>query len=37
MKDLGVGDVILGIKNSSASNELVLFESHYIEKIIDKF
>jgi hypothetical protein len=37
MKGLGVGDVISGIKNSSASNELVLFQSYYIEKIIDKF
>ena len=37
MKDLGVADVILGIKISKTSDELILSQSHYIEKILKKF
>lgn len=37
MKDLGVADVILGIKISRISDGLILSQSHYIEKILDKF
>ena len=37
MKDLGVTDVILGIKISKTSNGLILSQSHYIEKMLKKF
>ena len=37
MKDLGVADVILGIKISKTSDGLILSQSHYIEKIFKKF
>ena len=37
MKDLGVADVILGMKISRKSDGLVLSQSHYIKKIIEKF
>ena len=37
MKDLGVADVILGIKISRKSNGLVLSQSHYIKKVLEKF
>lgn len=37
MKDLGVADVILGIKISRTAQGLVLSQSHYIEKILGKF
>ena len=37
MKDLGVADVILGIKISKTSYGLILSQSHYIEKILQKF
>ena len=37
MKDLGVADVILGIKISRTSGGLILSQSHYIEKLLDKF
>ena len=37
MKDLGVYDVILGIKISKTSDGLILSQSHYIEKILKKF
>ena len=37
MKDLGVADVILGIKISKTSDGLILSQSHYIEKILKKF
>ena len=37
MKDLGVVDVILGIKISRKSNGLVLSQSHYIKKVLEKF
>ena len=34
MKDLGVADVILGIKISKSLDGLILSQSHYIEKIL---
>ena len=37
MKDLGVANVILGIKISKMSNGLILSQKHYIEKILKKF
>ena len=37
MMDLGVADVILGIKISRTSGGLILSQSHYIEKLLDKF
>jgi hypothetical protein len=37
MKDLGVADLILGIKVSKTSDGLKLSQSHYIEKILEKF
>ena len=37
MKDLGVADVILGIKITRTSEEYVLSRSHYVEKILEKF
>jgi len=37
MKDLGVVDVIIGIKIYKTSNELVLSQYYYAEKILDKF
>ena len=37
MKELGVADVILGIKISKTSDGLILSQSHYIEKILKKF
>ena len=37
MKDLGVADVILGIKISRTFSGLILSQSHYIEKLLDKF
>ena len=37
MKYLGVANVILGIKISRTSDGLILSQSHYIEKLLDKF
>ena len=37
MKNLGVADVILGIQISRTSGGLILSQSHYIEKLLDKF
>ena len=37
MKDMGEADVILGIKISKTSTGLVLSQSHYIEKTLNKF
>ena len=37
MKDLGVADVIQGIKISRTSGGLILSQSDYIEKLLDKF
>ena len=37
MKDLGVSDVILGIKIIKTSNGIELSQSHYVDKVIEKF
>ena len=37
MKDIGLADIILGIKISRKPNGLVLTQSHYIDKILEKF
>ena len=37
MKDLGVADVILGIKILKTPNGLALSQTHYIQKILEKF
>ena len=37
MKDLGVADVILGMKVSRKSYGLVLSQSHYVKKVLEKF
>ena len=37
MKDLGVADVILGMKISRKSYGLVLSQSHYVKYILEKF
>ena len=37
MKDMGLTDIILGIKILRTSDELVLSQSHYVDKIVEKF
>ncbi|RVW41557.1 Retrovirus-related Pol polyprotein from transposon TNT 1-94 [Vitis vinifera] len=37
MKDMRLADVILGIKIKRTSNELILSQSHYVDKILGKF
>ena len=37
MKDMGLADVILGIKISRIQNGLILTQSYYIDKILEKF
>ena len=37
MKDMGIVDVILGIKITRTSDGIILSQSHYVEKILDKF
>ena len=37
MKDLGIINVILGIKITRTYNGLVLFQSHYVEKVLNRF
>ncbi|KAK6162544.1 hypothetical protein DH2020_002385 [Rehmannia glutinosa] len=37
MKDIGVYDVILGIKISRTSDGIVLSQSHYVESLLRKF
>ena len=37
IKDLGVIDVILGMKISRKFDGLVLFQSHYVKKVLEKF
>jgi hypothetical protein len=37
IKNLGVADVIIEIKFFMISNGLVLSQSHYVEKILEKF
>ncbi|KAK4339018.1 hypothetical protein RND71_040480 [Anisodus tanguticus] len=37
MKNMGIADIILGIKIYKTSGELVLSQSHYIEDVLRKF
>ena len=37
MKDLGLADVILGIKISRTSDRIILSQSHYVENLLEKF
>ncbi|KAM0024130.1 putative RNA-directed DNA polymerase [Helianthus debilis subsp. tardiflorus] len=37
MKDIGLADVILGVKITRTQNGLVLSQSHYVDKIFGKF
>ena len=37
MKDVGEADVISGIKISRDKNNIMLFQLHYVEKILNKF
>ena len=37
LKDFGVADVILGMKISRKSDELILSQSHYVKKVLEKF
>jgi hypothetical protein len=37
MRNLGVADVILGIRITRTSNQLVLSQSYYVENILYKF
>ncbi|RVX22336.1 Retrovirus-related Pol polyprotein from transposon TNT 1-94 [Vitis vinifera] len=37
MKDMRLADVILGIKIKRTSDELILSQSHYVDKILGKF
>ncbi|RVW12910.1 Retrovirus-related Pol polyprotein from transposon TNT 1-94 [Vitis vinifera] len=37
MKDMELADVILGIKIKRTSDELILSQSHYVDKILGKF
>ncbi|KAK4381884.1 Retrovirus-related Pol polyprotein from transposon TNT 1-94 [Sesamum angolense] len=37
IKDMGEADVILGIKLIRSTDEIVISQSHYVEKIIEKF
>ena len=37
MKDLGIADVILGIKITRTRDEISLSQSHYVDKMIERF
>ena len=37
MKDMGLADVILGVKITRISDGLVLSQTHYVDKILEKF
>ena len=37
MKDLGIADVILGIKLTRTPNGISLSQSHYVDKMIERF
>ncbi|KAI3755705.1 hypothetical protein L1987_55511 [Smallanthus sonchifolius] len=37
MKDMGFADLILGVKITRTQNGLVLSQSHYVDKILEKF
>lgn len=37
MKDMGLADVILGIKITRTQNGLMIHQTHYVDKILEKF
>ena len=37
IKNLGIADVIIGIKISKTSNGYILSQTHYVEKILEKY
>jgi hypothetical protein len=37
MKDMGLADVILGVKITRTSNGLVLSQAHYVEKMLERY
>jgi hypothetical protein len=37
MKDMGLADVILGVKITRTQNGIVLSQTHYVDKILEKF
>ena len=37
MKDMGPTDVILGMKITTTTNGLILYQSYYVDKILEKF
>lgn len=37
IKDLGLCDIILGIKVSRTSDGIVLSQTHYVEKVLERF
>lgn len=37
MKDMGLADVILGVQITRTHNGIVLSQSHYVDKILEKF
>jgi hypothetical protein len=37
MKDLGEADVILNIKLTKEENRITLWQSHYMEKMLNRF
>ena len=37
MKDMGLAEVILGIKITRTANGLILDQSHYVDKLLEKF
>ena len=37
MKDMGVADVILGFKITRSVDSIVLSQSHYVEKTLERF
>ncbi|XP_076919555.1 calmodulin-lysine N-methyltransferase-like [Bidens hawaiensis] len=37
MKDLGLADVILGVQITRTQNGIILSQSHYVDKILEKF
>ena len=37
MKDMGLIDIILGIKITRTINNLILDQSHYVDKFLEKF
>ena len=37
MKDMGLTNVILGIKITRTSDDIILNQSHFVDKILEKF